>query len=441
MDTIYLGYFYANSQYLIDTAQVMDGAFNFSGDEPLKPGVYLVVMPPENHFFQLLIDSTEQQFSFEAEAGAIERTITFDVSGDNALFYDHLRYLEQQRSKAKNIQAEIENANIDIKSSAQEKLNDLNKEVMVYQHQLIREHPKTITAILIASGFQPDVPEFEGSSEEISLQQYIYFKRHYFDYTDLADPRMIRTPKNVLFDKVDHYMEKLTPVHPDSIITSLDYLLSEMEKAPETYKYFLVYFLNNYAQSKIVGMDKVYVHLVENYYGKGKAPWLDHEKLTKILNEASAAKPTLVGNIAPNFEVQRRDGTSIRLTDIHSPYTILIFWAPDCNHCKKSMPELKTLHEEYNTRGVEVFAVCTKVNELEPDCWNFIDENGLDSWINASDKYGGKSLIHRLYNIKTTPRLFLLDEKKEILTKGVGVEQLPEILDHYVNVTSPGAQK
>ena len=40
----YLGYYYGDKQYLIDTVLVKNGKFSFSGDEPLDGGIYLIVM-------------------------------------------------------------------------------------------------------------------------------------------------------------------------------------------------------------------------------------------------------------------------------------------------------------------------------------------------------------------------------------------------------------
>ena len=58
-------------------------------------------------------------------------------------------------------------------------------------------------------------------------------------------------------------------------------MLEGMKPAPETFKYYLVHFLNEYAKSKVVGYDAMYVHLVDKYYSTGLAPWTDEEQLEK----------------------------------------------------------------------------------------------------------------------------------------------------------------
>ena len=430
-DTIYLGYYYGNNQYLLDTSVVDNDKFSFVGSDTLLPGVYLIVLPPDNKFFQILIPDQEgAKFSFDAKFEDIESSIRFEDSPDNTFFYENLVYISKKKEEANRINAQLENATTDEeKKDAENAMNLLTSEVLKYQNKLVYENPDALTSALIKSGFNIDIPTFEGTEKDVQTKRYLYYKKHYFDFVDLTDERLLRAPQHVLYGKIEYFLEKLTPQHPDSIIIAVDYILTKLEPALESFKFYLVKFLNEYAQSKIVGMDGVYVHLVENYYAKGKAPWVDKKQLDKIVDEAKRAKPTLVGKTAPNFKVQRRDSSDITLYEINSPYTVLIFWAHDCSHCKESMPDLKNFYEAYGPKGVEVFSICTKVGKDEPPCWDFIDERKLDVWINASDQQGGRSFIHSLYNIKSTPRVFVLDQDKKIISKGIGTEQLGEFFD------------
>ena len=153
-------------------------------------------------------------------------------------------------------------------------------------------------------------------------------------------------------------MEKLTPQHPDSMIQSIDYLLEEMKSSEETFKFYLIHFLNKYAGSKVVGMDKVYVHLAENYYCKGLAPWTDEEQLAKICDNARRLKPILIGKKARNITGKDKDGKSHNLLDSKTDYTILYFWAPDCGHCKKMTPFLIDFHEKFKSKSVSIMTIC-----------------------------------------------------------------------------------
>ncbi len=429
-DTIYLGYYYADKQYLIDTAAVENGSFIFHPSDSLKEGVYLVVMPPDNKYFQVMINAHEPAFNFSGDVTNIEATIEFEGSEDNTLFYENLRYIGQKRKEVDQLNSRKESAEMGEKDTIEEQLKRINEEVNQYQKDLVEKYPSMLTSALIRSGFQIQIPQFQGTPEEVNLQQYLFYKSHYFDYIDLNDDRLIRAPRHVLFDRVNYYLEKLTPQHPDSIIQSIDYLLTSMEEGEEVYRYFLIKFLNDFAQSKIVGMDAVYVHLALNYYAKNKAPWVEQSQLQKIIQNARDAEPTLIGRYAPNVKLQMRDSSDITLYDVSSPYIILVFWAHDCGHCKESIPQLKEFTDKRGDElGIQVFSVCTKLLKDEPPCWEFVDEKNLNGWINTSDMHGGRSFMHSLFNIKKTPKLFILDKDKKIISKDLGPEQLEEFFE------------
>lgn len=432
-DTVFLGQYFMDKQYLVDTAVVDNYQFTFSDTSTLHPGVYLIVMPPDNKYFQLMVsDSNQVDFAFKADFNDIEKTVAFTNSPDNELFYRNMRYVGNMRSEYNALSSEAETASEEEKGKIEASMQALSAKVQKFQEKMVTENPSLLTSALVRSGFKIDIPEFGGTPEEVNLQRYRFYKMHYFDHVDLSDARLLRSPSNVLYDRVKYYLEKLTPQHPDSIITSVDYLLSKMKPAGETYRQYLVKFLNDYAASKIVGMDAVYVHLALEYYAKGEAPWVEVDQLAKIVGDARNAEPTLIGKLAPNLVVQRRDSTDVSLYDIESEYVVLIFWSHDCQHCKESMPKLKEFYNRRSIEGIEVLSVCTKFGKDEPPCWEFVDDKALDGWINASDKTGGRSRMHQLFNIKKTPKLFVLDKDKKIISKDIGVEQLDNFCDRVI---------
>ncbi len=62
-DSLFLGYYFGKGQYLKDTALIDKGKFTFEGDDHLAPGVYLLVIPPDNKFIHVIISDDEQKFS------------------------------------------------------------------------------------------------------------------------------------------------------------------------------------------------------------------------------------------------------------------------------------------------------------------------------------------------------------------------------------------
>lgn len=451
-DTLYLGYYLMDKQYLQDTvARNSKGQFVFQGEEELPGGVYIVVLPPDNNFFQILVNPGEQEFAIQTRADDLVGGFKVKGSTDNELFYRYLQFLNEMRPAAETVQKEMEAAKQEGKSveALQQKLDEINQQVNTYRDKLVAEHPQTLTAAIVRSTFDVNMPAFEGTEKEVQVKRYQYYKKHYFDHIDLGDPRMLRSP--VLYNRADYYVNKLTPQHPDSISLSIDYLLEGMKTSGETFKYYLVHFLNEYAKSKIVGMDAVYVHLVDNYYAKGMADWTEEEQLKKIIENADQLRPILIGKTAPDLNMQLLDieGTLeaekeeneykrfktkgfLPLHEVKSPFTILVFWAPDCGHCKKAMPKLVEFYEAYKDKGVAVYSVCSKTYKDMPECARFIQEKGLEKLsYNLVDPFL-RTKFKTLYDIKTTPQVFVLDENKEILSKRIGLEQLEEVMDKLI---------
>lgn len=426
---LYIAYYMGDKQYIKDTvSRSTDGSFLYQGEETLPGGMYLIVMAPDNNFIQILIDEKNQRFSLRTNKENPTKGIKIEGSQDNLLFYNYLAFLEEQRPKAEALSKEKEAETNDKKKAAlDDQLKAINDEVLSYQRKLIANHPTTLSAAVVRANMPPDLPEYTG--DDADLKRWRWMQQHYFDQIDLTDVRMLRTP--FLFQRIDHYVQKLTIQHPDTINQALDNILERLRPADESFRFYLIHFLNFYAQSKYVGMDAVYVHLVDKYYAVGQAPWVEGEQLQKIIDNANTLRPLLIGRVAPDIRMQKRDGSSVSLHEIQSKYTVLYFWRYDCGHCKESTPIMKEFYENFKDRGVSLFAVCTKTRDEVAGCWTYVDENGVGDWLHAVDPYN-RSRYLSIYDMRTTPQIYVLDAEKRIVSKRIGAEQLSELMNELL---------
>ena len=422
----YLAYYYGDKQYIKDTLEVVNGKTSLKADTLLPGGIYLVVLPPSNSYFELIIDK-DQQFSIATDTTDFVSNMVINGSNENELFYGDLTFLREQRAKATSLQEKIKAAGDDKGKAApfQEELSGLDKVVKDYRKKLIEENPDFLYGKVIKSMEEPKVPEapVDEFGVKDSLFPFRYYRAHFFDNLDFNDERMLRTP--VFFSKIDRYLEQLTYKHPDSINTSIDYIISKADKDKDVFQFLVVNLLNKYANSKIMGMDGVYVHMVEQYYMSGKAFWTDEEQVKKMEERALALTPTLIGRKAPNFRVQDSKEEFIALHDVDAKYTVLYFWDYDCGHCKKITPQLMELYaDKLDHDKVALFSVSINGSV---DIWKEkIDEYKVVG-IATQDHYR-KSGFDQMYDIRSTPRIFLLDEKKNIVAKQISVEQLEDLL-------------
>ena len=178
-------------------------------------------------------------------------------------------------------------------------------------------------------------------------------------------------------------------------------------------------------------MDGVYVYLVENYYGKGLAPWIDKENLAKMTQDAKALKPLLIDKIAPDITVYKKDSTPVSIHSIKSKYVVLLFWAPDCGHCKQAMHHVVKFQEDFKSKGVEVVAICSKTGADEKTCWEGVEQLKMQNFLNLSDP-NPYTRFKLTYDLKTTPQIYILDSDKRILSKKIAAEQLGEVMEKLI---------
>ena len=441
-DTLYLGYQMGGQTYLNDTALIdkKTGFFTFKKDKKLAAGVYLVVVSTKDNYFQIMVNEKEEFFSVTTSTALPYYEATLKGSKDNDLFYNYMKYLSSKRKDAEAAGALKARDSV----AAAKKFDELDKEVKAYQWDLVKKNPTTVSSVLIKSAIEIEVPKFDDvkDAEKKQLAQYYYYKNHCFDNFELDNAALLRTP--VLQQRVDYYIDKLTPQHPDSVAISIDRILDAMMPAKETFQYYFVQLLNRYAKSNLVGFDGIYVHLAKKYIETGVTDaFIEKENKEKILQNAHKLDPILIGKRAPEIKTFKEDNTMVALSDIKAKYTVLFFFAPDCGHCQKQSPLLVEFLKKAKAKNwdVKVNAICTYVGpDKMPECWKYGKEKGFDDFINTIDPY----MISRyktLYNVETTPAVFVLDENKIIRSKNVEAKQLEEVIEFLMKEDAEKIQK
>lgn len=427
-----LGFYLGEKQYVKDTAQIgKDGYFTFSADTLLPCGVYLLVMKPENTYIQFLVSGDKQQFTLHVDAKKVAESMKVKGSDENAAFYEYLAFLSARREEADTLRARMKGVPEQDSLKRTEDLAKLDQTVKEYQKNFVKKHGNKLAGKIVNAAIEPELPKFDGDEETVRKSQYYWYRAHFFDNMDITDVCLLNSP--VLHPRVDQFITKVVPQHPDSISKEIDGLLRQMKGSPELYKYYLIHFLNFYAKSNIVGMDAVYVHIAQEYYCKGDANWAKKEDIEKICDNSVRLAPILIGKTAPDITVFDREGQPQSLWGVDADYTVVFFWDPECSHCKKAAPHIVDFASKYKDRGVKVFAVCTAVGDKEPECWKNVEEKGFNDGIimNFSDPKL-RSRFKQLYDVRATPQIFILSRDHEILLKRIGAEQLPTVMEELM---------
>lgn len=444
---VFIANYYGTKQYYFDTAHAV-GKSKFRLERDSVPGgIYLVVLPDKAHYFELVVSGEEYKINMETEKLNMITAMKVTGSNENELFYQFQKKLGDFGRQAQPLQETLKRLRGDKEKEdsvqiLQEKLNAINKDVNVFKSEFIAANNNTFVAKVFQTSQEPDVPENPElpDSADVNTWKYNYFKSHYFDGVDFTDERLLRSP--TLARKIEYYLEKLTIQVPDTINATADWLAAKAKPNKEVFKYVVHWITNTYEKSKIMGMDAVFVHMANEYYCNGQAWWVDSAGIAKICERAKTLEPLLIGKVASNIILPDTAGIWHNLHQLKADYTVLYFWSPTCGHCKKVTPELEKFYQENKSKRIEVFGVCTELDNKEMK--EFIKAKKL-TFINVSDtpeiNKNAYDYLHlttvnslnfrSIYDIFSTPQVYVLDSEKRIIAKRIGVEQLQEFIENY----------
>ncbi|HOE05533.1 MAG TPA: DUF5106 domain-containing protein [Bacteroidales bacterium] len=435
-DTVmYLGHHFGDKKYVVDTSKVdSKGNCTFLGAEALKKGIYIVVMPSQNMTYFEIIVGNEQKFSVETDVANLVTNMKVKGSLENKLFNDYQRKMSELQAKhmALNDAKTKYTDNPDSVKNINDRIAAVNTERHEYILNMIKNNKQTFWAKVLNSMVEVDVPEpprdDKGNITD-STFQWRYYKQHYFDNIDFKEDGLLRTP--IFQGKLNYFFEKVVIPSPDSMKVESDRVIQMAYQGDSLmFRFVAAHLLNYFETSKIMGFDEVFVHIAEQWYLSGKTYWGDSTFMAKLTERVVKISPNIIGNIAPDLKkMECHDGTFMSLHAVEAEYTILVFFEPDCGHCKKEVPELYSKFKDtLATMGVKVFLVYT---QYEKDKWiDFINEKDLitNGWYNVWDGPYPHSNFRNFYDIYSTPVVFVLDKDKRIVAKRINIENLADFI-------------
>lgn len=426
-----LAHYFGNDQYIkVDSAMAENGVLTFSGEEPLKGGMYLIVYSSSKFYDFVITGKPEEQFmTITADTADYVGTVQFTNSPDNDILFNYRRFLKSKSDEARVVQAEAGVKNDAVsKQLMQQKMMALQKEVNAFMAKTVDDNKGTFAAKVINANIDPDLPSEEdipllANGKKDSTFLFREYKARFFDNLDFSDERLLRTP--FLQGRLDKYFKDLVYQVADSVIKDCDRVLALSKQNKEVYRYVLWLTTNKYETTEIVGLDAVFIHLAENYYLKD-ADWLDSTQRAKFNERVSILKPLQTGKIFPELTVYDLAGKERKVANSTGDYTVVVFYSPDCGHCKDSAPELVKFYEEYKEKGVQVYNIST---DYQPEkIKNFIEEFKTGDLINTWDAKGNY-YFRNAFDVYSTPTTYVLDAEKRIVGKRIPIEELGRFLE------------
>lgn len=425
-EVVRFGTFEGVKSRIIDSVRVEEsGTFSIAFETHVPAIGYLITNESKPHFF--ILDRNEV-IRIEGDDLRYPESIKVIEGIQNQIFEDYAsqhpkreqalsawKYLEKlyaddsmfyvQRVPYKAIQKEI----IRIRQEDQTFLNGLNPSWYVSWYLPIR---KLISDV-------PTIAQFR--SEEIP------FVISEFRSLDYSDERLYRS--GLLKDALDSHFWLL-----ENSGHSLESSIAEMKISIDS---MLPKLMTN--ERRLNEITDYLFNLLERHSLFQASEYL----ALKVLNESSCTinsdiaaqletyRAMKKGSIAPNIEFKvdlKSSNSEIRtLSDLKSPYTLVVFGASWCEMCSKEIPKIATFYPKWKSKGVEI--VLVSLDETKEAFEQFTQALPFLSYCD----YGKwTSPVVTNYYVFGTPTMFLLNEKREILLRPTSVSQMDAWVDWII---------
>lgn len=422
-----------DKQFVVDTAYADKSKnFIFKGDSLLPEGMYTIAGSNKIKLFDIIL-SGNQKVEITGSLDKSPPVLQSALDDENRILFNYIEFLSAKQKKLADLQRLTKKYAVgsDSLEIIKKQIEILNEEVKREISVIIKNNQGSFIALFLKSLQEPEIPiaPILANGRPDSLFTYREFRNRFWQNIDLSDPRTIRTP--VIHNKVDLYINKLTPQSPDSINKAIDKLFVLIKDNKEAFKYLIWYLTIKYESSEIMGHDAVFVHLVDKYYSDPKMSWMNPTVKENLVKKANTLRPILLGKVTPELILLDTLHRPVSLHAIKSKFTLIYFWDPDCGHCKKETPLLKKFYDEFSKEyNFQVYGVC--MDTSWKNMKEYITLNQLN-WINVNGYYSVTPDFRELYDVHGSPVLYLLDEQKKIIAKRVLTDQMKSIIESLSN--------
>ena len=129
------------------------------------------------------------------------------------------------------------------------------------------------------------------------------------------------------------------------------------------------------------------------------------------------------GDTAPNFSQEDIDGNILRLNQFKGKTVLLDFGAAWCVPCKKEIPEVKRIYDEYHKKGLEIIGISF---DKDKTSWEENIKNEKLNWFHIYEgisNVGKEGSISKSYYVQPIPAYILIDKKGIIIDRYRGADK------------------
>ena len=237
--------------------------------------------------------------------------------------------------------------------------------------------------------------------------------------------------------------------------TMMDSLSSDQEKAQAYYEEFIEKYKEfNLKAAKKNSDNEVAVKVLLNLYGLiedadleaiiAKLPQehLENEQVAYMKKGLDARKATAEGSMFVDFTVEHVYGydrsvdpqplkKEVKFSDYvgKGTYVLVDFWSPWCGPCRREIPNIQTVYEQYKDKGLQVLSLAVWERKPQSHTIETAAELGMD-WLHINNC---GQIPTDIYGVEGIPHLMLIGPDGTILKRGFhGLEGIQAAVAEYI---------
>ena len=152
--------------------------------------------------------------------------------------------------------------------------------------------------------------------------------------------------------------------------------------------------------------------------GEGESPTVIQRDFTALeeLRAGDIMKLQFGADRGSDVVFSHEDGSNLTLAAFEGDYIVLNFWATWCAPCRKEIPHLSELQNEFRDEGLQVVTIATGTNQ-RPAMERFFKEIGVDNLPLHTD---ANSALARDMGVVGLPVTLIIDPQGQEIARLIG---------------------
>lgn len=400
-----------NSKIIATVKTNHNGEMNFTLNDYEK-GLYRLYLDNEE-FFDLILTNEDIEFATKAE-NPMYNMLIFKSKENSQLYYF---YIKNNTSEYK-IRILKQLTDIYPEGNFLSKVQkELLKETKLKNDHLkkaIKINKNSFAGRYLSYFYEPPV-----NAKYNEYEKNEYLKNNYLKFFNFNDVEMLNSDayQKVIFN----YFKLYRSNNSENMYKAAKSILTHIaDKNQKIFSIIFEYILEGF---DVMGLSEKAAKLSIEF---GERCSDDDESLNlRIANSINLS----IGKKAPDFTAISLQGQEISLSKSNSDYTLLIFWATWCDHCKYLFPRLLTAENLFKNANIQVITVSLDSNKESLE--KFINDNKI-SWPVICDYKSWDNEIVKNYSIYATPFMIIIDKDLTIKAKPFNDESLFNFIEKII---------